>query len=241
MYITSNHAMSADGKIATSRYDLVSIGSPEDQRRMAALRAEADAVLVGGTTFRNWPFPLVERRSMAALRPRPIVNAVLTRRGLLDEPARARIQERFPDPRVRLILLGPPSLDVEGHRAAFGAEVLTSPNPDVRWAVQTLAALGCERVVSEGGGDLLFQLLEADLLDEVRLTVCPLIIGGKDAPSPVDGRGFPSDQARRLALLDVERLGDELFLRYKINKLSSAPRAEDQGEGDEDTGAGLVA
>lgn len=219
MRVYSNTAMSADGKIGTWRHDHVAIGSPEDLRHMSELRASADAVLVGGQTFRNWPLPLIERPDHLrgeVIGRRPIYNAVLTRRGLLDQQDAARIAARWPDPRVRLLVLGGPELDQDTHRRALGAEVLVRDAPTAAWAIAELARRGCENVLVEAGGDLLFQLIHAGLLHELHLTICPLLIGGRDAPTPLDGDGLLADEIRRLELADCRKVGDELFLRYIV-------------------------
>lgn len=215
MRVFSNTAMSLDGKIGSVRHDHVRLGSDEDLRWMGEARAMADAVLVGGSTFRNWPLPLVEGPGQGAARAQPILNAVLTRRGLLVEPS-AKLRSRWPDPRVRLLVLGPDTLDAAAHRAALGAEVETTATPTVEWALDRLAARGCASVLVEGGGDLIFQLLEADRLDEMFVTVCPWVLGGVGAPTPVDGRGFLGHEMRRLALRGARQVQEELYLHYEV-------------------------
>jgi len=64
-----------------------------------------------------------------------------------------------------------------------------------------------------GGGELVASLLALGLIDEFWLTICPVMLGGKDAPTPVDGLGLPSPQS--LELLCVNQVGQELFLHYK--------------------------
>lgn len=214
MKVFSNTAMSADGKIGTFRHDHVAIGSVEDRRFMSELRARADAVLVGGRTFRNWPLPLVEDEGALHYPPRregPVVNAVLTRAGVLEASA-----ARWPEPRVELLVLGQSGLDAAAHRERFGAEVVTSPEPTVAWALEELAARGCRRVLVEGGGDLIFQCLASGRLDEMFITVCPLIVGGAKAPTPADGAGFDADHLQRLRLRDARHVGDEVFLHYAV-------------------------
>lgn len=225
MRIFSNTAMSADGKIGTFGYEHAAFGSDEDLRTMSVLRAQADAVLVGGQTFRNWPIPLVESAEhldAPATGRRPIWNAVLTRRGVLDGENRERLTRRWPDPRTRLLVLGGPELDVAEHERAFGAEALVHPSPSPAWAIAELRARGCENILVEAGGDVIFQLIEADLLDEIFLTVCPMIIGGRGAPTLVDGRGFTMEQIRRLTLMETRRVGDELFLHYIVGSRAVA-------------------
>lgn len=216
LFVYSNTATSIDGKINTVAQDRLALGSHEDKRVMHLLRAQADAILVGGNTFRRWGLPLVEDPRLvpeAPPRRRPVINTVLTRRGILDMDRR-----RFPDPRVELLVLGGPQLDAAAHQRDLGAAVLRRDAPDVAWALSVLAARGCRRVLVEGGGDLIAQLLEAGLLDEIFLTLCPLVVGGVRAPTAVDGPGFPGAALPRLKLLDLRRVEDELFLRYAVTR-----------------------
>lgn len=220
MRVFSNAAMSADGKIATAYGERVALGSEEDRRRMRALRAEADAVLVGGETFRRWGIPLLEEQAPGEAgpsRPRRLINAVLTRRGVVpsEAPERARLARRWVDPGVRLWVMGPLSLDGAAHREILGAELRTTASPDPVWALDTLESEGCTSVLVEGGGDLLFPLVAAGRVNQLYLTLVPLLVGGARAPSPLDGAGFLAAQMPRLSLCDVQRVGDELFLRYE--------------------------
>ena len=215
-FVFSNTAISVDGKISTAARDRLSFGSAEDKRRMSALRARADAVLVGGNTMRTWGLPLVEdhaRLDAPPARTRPLINAVLTRKGLGAMSAR-----RFPDPRVELLVLSGEDIDRRAHAERLGATVLTTATPSVGWAIDALAARGCRSVLVEGGGDLLAQLLAADLLDELHVTLCPLVVGGRGAPTAVDGAGFPAEALPRLRLRSCEPVGDELYLRYALSR-----------------------
>lgn len=208
MRVFTNTAVSIDGKIADRDRTPAMFSSKADLRRMRALRSQADAVLVGGATFRAWPLPLTERPFE---RPAPITNAVLTARGVLDAEAR-----RWPDPRARLLVLGPDRLDAEAHRARFGAEVITSPAADPVWALDVLAARGCRSILVEGGGGLIAPLVAAGRVDTLHVTVCPVLIGGASAPTLLDGAGFASGGFPRLSLRALEREGDELFLVYDV-------------------------
>ena len=208
MKVTSNTAISLDGRINTRERRFVFFGSAEDHRRMSRLRAQADAVLVGGSTFRNWPHAsLPDPADRAALRVRPW-NVVVTR--TLDVPLGADfLGERAIRP---LFLTRSASL-----RESFPAEVEgwsgAGADLPIRWMLEQLAQRGVERLLVEAGGDLLFQFLAADAIDEIYLTLCPLVVGG-DAPSLVDGAGFDAAQMRRLRLLAAEPVGDEVFLHY---------------------------
>ena len=70
---------------------------------------------------------------------------------------------------------------------------------DTLAALKHLASLHITRLAVLGGGELVASMLESDLIDELWLTVCPLILGGATAPTPVEGKGFLSQLAPKLA------------------------------------------
>jgi 5-amino-6-(5-phosphoribosylamino)uracil reductase len=104
-------------------------------------------------------------------------------------------------------------------------EVEVHEGPDrsvpVPWILEVLARRGIETLLVEAGGDMLFQFVAASALDELYVTLCPLLIGG-EAPSLADGEGFLFSQMPRLTLLSTEVEGDELFLHYRVRR---GPRA----------------
>ena len=215
MKVVSNTAVSLDGRINTRERRFTFFGSANDHARMSRLRAAADAVLVGGATFRNWPHPaLPDEADRAQLRSRPW-NVVVTRS--LDVP----LEEGFlREPAVRPLFVTRAAALPE----RFPAEVEAWPgegDPPVSWIVDRLAARGVERLLVEAGGDLLFQFLAADALDEMHVTLCPIVVGG-DAPSLADGAGFDRSDMRRLQLLTSEVQGDEIFLHYRNVRGASA-------------------
>lgn len=206
MRVFTNTAVSLDGRIGTVSDDHFNVGTDEDRRRMGLLRARADAVFIGGQTFRMGPEPIVEPEQLR--RPgvrRPLINAVLTRRGLVE-----CIDESWKGADAELHVFGP-ELNAEPHRS-LGAQYHVAITPvDV---LDRLKELGCESVLVEGGGDLIFQLIKADRIDTIYMTLAPRIIGGVGAPSLADGVGFSSEEIRNFRLIDVEQVGDELYLRY---------------------------
>ncbi len=222
MRVVSNTAVSLDGRIATAAYEHVALGTPTDRDYMSVLRARSDAVLVGGRTFRNWPLPLVpDAAALDRLRAQgfpdvdhpPIAgrrwwNVILTR--TLDLPASVRF---WRDERVRPLVVTPTEGEVPGERVAG-----TTPQD----AVAALEARGVGTLLLECGGDLLFQFLAADLVDELHVTLCPLVLGGRGAPSLVDGLGFAAASAPRWRLVSSHPVGDELYLRYARRTSSGA-------------------
>ncbi|MDP6935394.1 MAG: dihydrofolate reductase family protein, partial [Myxococcota bacterium] len=154
---------------------------------------------------------------------------VLTRRGVL--PMSPTACERWPDPRVNLILLGPHDLDEPSHVELLGAEVVHHPDPSVEWALAVLEDRGCRNVLVEGGGDLMFSLVRRGLLQELFVTICPNLVGGAQAPTMLDGAGFEANEMRALELLESRACGQELFLHYRVAGLVGASAATTAGSG----------
>jgi len=215
MRVVSNTAVSLDGRINTRERRFTFFGSGRDHARMSRLRSEADAVLVGGATFRNWPQPsLPDEADRGRLRTRPW-NVVVTR--TLDVPLPP---DFLAEPGIRPLFLS----RAASVPAGFPAEVEAWPGDGdlpVPWIVEQLARRGVEHLLVEAGGDLLFQFLAADAIDEMHVTLCPLVVGGP-APSLVDGAGFDRGQVRRLDLVSAEVEGDEVFLHYRSRRAAAA-------------------
>ncbi|MEO6895783.1 MAG: RibD family protein [Caldimonas sp.] len=208
MKVVTNTAVSLDGRINTRERRFTFFGSARDHARMSRLRAGADAVLVGGATFRNWPHPSLPDAGDRSELKAPVWNVVVT--GSLDVP----LTPEFLAERAVRPLFVTRAVSVPG---GFPAEVEAWPgegDPPVAWIVERLRARGIERLLVEAGGALLFQFLAADAVDEMHLTLCPIVVGG-DAPSLVDGAGFDRANVRRLTLVASEVEGDEVFLHYR--------------------------
>ena len=208
MKVVTNTAVSLDGRINTRERRFTFFGSARDHALMSRLRAGADAVLVGGATFRNWPHPALPDAGDRGAKKSPLWNVVVT--GKLDVPLSPDfLGERA----IRPLFVTRAASVPDG----FPAEVEAwtgDGNPPVAWIVERLAARGIERLLVEAGGDLLFQFLAADAVDEMHVTLCPIVVGG-DAPSLVDGAGFDRADVRRLTLVASEVEGDEVFLHYR--------------------------
>ena len=91
-------------------------------------------------------------------------------------------------------------------------EVVRLDVPGLPEMLADLRARGVRALLSEGGPTLHGALLAAGVVDELFLTIAPLITGDADAPTIVEGGRLPQPAA--LELLWVVRVGSELFLRY---------------------------
>ena len=87
----------------------------------------------------------------------------------------------------------------------------------INWeqAFNKLGELGIKKIAVLGGGTLISSLLDADCIDEIWLTICPFLVGGTMAPTPVEGEGFTLAEAKSLQLISVERREQEIFLHYQ--------------------------
>jgi riboflavin biosynthesis pyrimidine reductase len=63
-----------------------------------------------------------------------------------------------------------------------------------------------------------WSLFEADLVDEVLVTLVPFVVGGRDALTMVEGPGFTPERVKRLTLISSEPVGDEVFLTYRVRR-----------------------
>ncbi len=224
MQVRSNFLSSLDGRIATAARDPVRYGSPEDRREMARLRAWADAVVAGAATIRadDPTLGLFDSRLRVARRragrdAEPL-RCVLTRSGNLS-PALAVFRPREGS---RPPVVFAPGGAAKRLRKRLGAlaEIVSAPGArsvSPALVLARLARRGVRRVLLEGGGEVHFAFLSADLVDEIRVTLSPVLLGGEDgAPRLTDGGEFDPDSAPRLALVSARRGTSEVFLRYRV-------------------------
>ncbi|MDR9403377.1 MAG: dihydrofolate reductase family protein, partial [Halothece sp. Uz-M2-17] len=88
---------------------------------------------------------------------------------------------------------------------------------EINWqdALKMLSEKGIENLAILGGGELVAALFAEELLDELWLTVCPVLLGGKTAPTPIEGMGLKAENAQNLKLISVETIDQEVFLHYR--------------------------
>ena len=95
-------------------------------------------------------------------------------------------------------------------------EVVRLDDPEPRAVMADLRARGVRSLLCEGGPTLNSALLEAGVVDELFLTISPLLAGEPEAPRIVEGEGLPEPVA--LALEWVLRHDDEIYLRYRVRR-----------------------
>jgi 5-amino-6-(5-phosphoribosylamino)uracil reductase len=219
-YTTVVLAMSADGKIADEGRVPARFSSPADKLHLEQQVAAADAVLFGagtlrayGSTIRVSQPQLIQQRYQQKLPLQP-VQIVVSASGKLDERSRF-----FQQPVPRYLLTTTHGAQFWLNTSHFEQIIVceSSAKNQFDWikAMQKISAMGLNRLAVLGGGEIVATMLAADLIDELWLTVCPLLLGGKNAPTPVDGEGFTEIIAPRLELLAAKVIDSEVFLHYR--------------------------
>lgn len=225
-WVRANMVASADGA-ATLGGRSGALSGPADRRVLSLLRALADVILVGAQTARAEGYGPVRPgrgRGWARLREgRPTTPpiAVVTR-GLDLDPAGALLS---PGPGLaRPIVLTTESAPASRRAAAAAtADVVVAGADSVEpgAAIDALAERGHHRVLAEGGPRLLGQIADAGLLDELCLTVSPLLAGGTgrvlELPATPPGPPGPAPgplPLERLNLAHVLEDGGFLLCRY---------------------------
>jgi len=221
-FVLLNAAMTADGKLAPASRKFEPFGGPRDFEHLLELRATADAVMAGARTVD------LDRVNLGP-------GAVKYRR--------ARLKRGLAEYNLRVIVSGSGTLDPEAEifRHRFSPIIILTSGRASRRNLRRLEAVADEvkvcgataldftaslrwlrakwkvkRLLCEGGGEVNGALFKAGLVDEVHLTLCPLIFGGRDAPTLADGEGvLHLAQAARLRLVSMKRYDGGVFLVYR--------------------------
>jgi predicted DsbA family dithiol-disulfide isomerase/riboflavin biosynthesis pyrimidine reductase len=196
-YIFINMVSTVDGKTVTGERDepVADLGSKTDHQAMRHIQAAADAVLVGGQSF---------RATRGMWYPKEMIRVVATRSGEIEYGRRF-----FTDAPERAFVLGP--VDPPSPIRALP--------PDLREALRILRQdHAVERLLVEGGSELNAELLRLDVVDELFLTLAPKVKLGRDVPTYAGGEPLPRELVQRYRLIEQATVGSELFLRYRRDR-----------------------
>lgn len=212
-WVILNAAMTTDGKIDTVSRKGAGISSDQDWSRVDHLRAEVDAVMVGGHT-------------LIAEDPRLTVKSPKLRQQRIDagqpeNPAKVGIISNAQIPTggkfvtegnasVYVFTTGKTNREQITTLQSAGVNVHLSKSHRVNLAeaMRHLKSAGINKVLLEGGGTLNAAMFAQGLINELRLYIAPRIFGGSTAPTLADGPGLPLDQAVHLSLQNIETLPD---------------------------------
>ena len=218
-FVSAKFAMSLDGKIATYTGDSKWVTGPPARELVQQMRRESDAVMVGVNTVLADDPQLTTRDHQDIPLERQPLRVVLDNNCRM--PPNARLL-REPG-KTLIVASSSTSQDSVSRLVDAGAEVLQTPagpNGMVDLGM-LLDELGRRDVVSllvEGGGTVLGSLFDAGLVDKVYVFIAPLIIGGREATSPVEGKGIPQmATAWRVECPRIQQIGpDWLIVGYPV-------------------------
>ena len=221
-FVFVNMAMTADGKTASPDGRIASFGSRRDLNHLYELRATSDAVMTGARTLNSHPVTLgsggtrfVRLRQRAGLREQSL-RILVSGAGSLSPNAEIF---RAPGAPILLITTQTCSKTWLDQMVPQVSAVWQAAGNTIDW-LPCLAWMrerwGIQRLLCEGGAALTGSLFQANLVDELHLTLCPKLLGGRDSATIADSPArTPMTQARSLKLHQIRRYKDELFLVYR--------------------------
>ena len=217
-WILFKSAMTLDGKVATRTGDSQWISSEPARELAHHWRANVDAVGVGiGTALADDP-QLTARIPGVHSQPRRIV---------FDSTARLPLDSKLVDaapesPLTVIVSRAARRADCDALETA-GADVIVATGENepgrVRSALDQLGDQGITSMLLEGGPNLAGAFLDASEIDEVRLFIAPMLLGGAAARDPLEGEGVERiDDALRSLRMECERVGDDLLISARVKE-----------------------
>ena len=210
--------MSLDGKVATQGGDSKWISSEGSRAVAHRWRASLDAVAVGiGTALADDP-QLTARIPGVHRQPRRVVFDSTARLPLTSK----LVAEARAVPLTVVVTRAAKRVDVENLETA-GADIVVATGENepsrVRSALTALGEAGVTSILLEGGPHLAGAFLDAGEIDEIRLFLAPLVIGGRQARDPLEGEGVERiAEATRALTLECERVADDVLISARLKE-----------------------
>lgn len=212
--VKAKFAASLDGKIAAKSGDARWVSSGDTREFTHRERALVDAILVGGRTV------LIDDPQMTA---RPGGSAEGVRqplRVIVDSNGRIPEQAHILSAPGKVLIATTDKSGAPWRRVMEneGAEVLVLPqrlgHVDLEELLPALGQRGILTLLVEGGGRVLGSMFDLDLVDRVQAIIAPIIIGGEEAPTAVEGEGVEQmAHATRLVDVEVQQVGVDIIVQ----------------------------
>jgi diaminohydroxyphosphoribosylaminopyrimidine deaminase/5-amino-6-(5-phosphoribosylamino)uracil reductase len=221
-WVLFKSAMTLDGKVATRTGDSKWI-SGEDSRMLAhRWRASVDAIVVGiGTALADDP-QLTARPDgpldQLGAQPRRVVFDSLARL----PPSSQLVAATAEIPLTVIVSRAAARADTDALEAA-GVQVLVATGENeparVRSGLEQLGAEDVTSVLLEGGPHLAGAFLDAGEIDEIRLFLAPILLGGSAARDPLEGKGVERiSEALRALTFDCQSVGEDLLISARLRE-----------------------
>lgn len=213
-------ALTLDGKIATRGGASKWITGETSRHLVHRLRSTCDGVMVGINTVLQ-DDPRLTARIEEEEAPNPL-RIILDSRGRI--PLGSRIVKTASEVQTLLATTELAETSYLEKLAAEGIEVLKLParnnRVDLKALMEELGNREISVLLVEGGGTLNYSLLEEGLIDKIYFFLAPLLLGGKDAPTPMGGAGVEKlEESWSVTDLEIKQLeGDLLVTGYPVRR-----------------------
>lgn len=210
-YVYLAAATTIDGRIA-SVSGFSRLSCPHDLRRLHALRASVDAVIIGANTA------IVDnpRLTVRYVEGRNPIRVLID--GALKVPTTLRMFDSSAPTLVFTTTRAPPDKIKELKDKGVEVHVVNGDFVDPAYVLQILYTRGVRKVLLEGGGRTNWEFLSRCLVDEIVLTITPYVFG--NGVSLVDGKGYATTEdapfTLQLASIKLCECGQEVVLTYRI-------------------------
>jgi len=214
LYVILNAAMSIDGKITTRKNDS-SISSNIDWVRVHKLRSTVDGIVIGiSTVLKDDPMLNVRYAKMVKNPARIIIDSKAR------IPLDSRIMRSSKKIQTFVAVTHDASLKKIKEIEKKGAKVLVIGREKVNIInlFQHLENLGLKKVLVEGGGEINWSILKSGLVNELIVTIAPIVIGGRDAKTLVEGEGisYIHNAIRMKLVKSIIQDNKEIVLIYRL-------------------------
>ncbi len=212
-YVILNSAMSLDGKIATKSRES-RLSSQQDLKRVHTLRSKVDGIMVGlGTILADDP-----KLTIKYYRGRNPTRIIVD--GLARTSADAYVVKTARKIPTIIAVTGKAPAENIHRLKKMGVMVLVCGRGrlvSLPVLMKHIIRLGIRKILLEGGGTLNWSMLSQGLVDEVSVAVSPLIIGGREAITLVEGEGVGLvEDAVKLRFTKARLYGADIVLYYKV-------------------------
>ena len=210
MHVILSAAISVDGKISTRSNDS-KLSSQDDIIRLHKLRSKVDSILIGKNTLLQ-DDPLLTVRHTKGKNPTRII---LDSKGTISKNSKIiKTSDKIPT----IIAVSKKISNVNLSKLKkLPVEIIISGENSVnlKLLMKKLSTKKIETILVEGGGTVNWEFIKNNIFDELIITLSPYLIGGNDATSLVEGKGFSKIvNSPNLKLKSVKRLKNHLVINY---------------------------